>query len=189
VAIAVRPVTADRWDDLAELFGPQGAYSGCWCMFFRTTSSEFADGNAANRRRMTDLVSEGACPGLLAYGDGEQPVGWVSVAPRSEYGRIVRSPVVGPGRGPVEERVWSIVCFYVPKAHRRRGIARALLDGAVDHAARNGASSVEAYPRDPSVSEVTAAGLYVGDLDWFLDAGFEEVERRKAARPIVQRRL
>jgi GNAT superfamily N-acetyltransferase len=188
VALEVRPVTADRWDDLARLFGPQGAYSGCWCMFFRTTSSEFGDGNAANRSRMQDLVSEGACPGLLAYEDGE-PVGWVSVAPRTEYGRIVRSPVVGPGREPADEVVWSIVCFYVPKTHRRRGIARALLEGAVAHAARSGASSVEAYPRDPAVSEVSAAGLYVGELDWFLDAGFEEVERRKPARPIVRLRF
>lgn len=189
MAIDVRPVTPERWDDLVRLFGPQGAYSGCWCMFFRTTSSEFADGKVANRSRMADLVAEGACPGLLAYAGGDAPVGWVSVAPRSEFGRIVRSPVVGPGRNAPDEGVWSIVCFFVPKAHRRRGIARAMLDGAVDHAARHGASSVEAYPRDPAVSEVSAAGLYVGELDWFLDAGFEEVERRKPARPIVRRRL
>ena len=30
--------------DLERLFGPSGAYSGCWCMFFRQTSREFAAG-------------------------------------------------------------------------------------------------------------------------------------------------
>ena len=24
------PVTPDRWPDLERLFGPHGAYSGCW---------------------------------------------------------------------------------------------------------------------------------------------------------------
>jgi len=35
------PVTTERWQDLETLFGPSGAYAGCWCMWWRTTRSEF----------------------------------------------------------------------------------------------------------------------------------------------------
>ncbi len=33
--VRVVPLTADRWPDLVALFGPKGAYGGCWCMYFR----------------------------------------------------------------------------------------------------------------------------------------------------------
>ena len=35
------PVTTERWQDLETLFGASGAYAGCWCMWWRTTRSEF----------------------------------------------------------------------------------------------------------------------------------------------------
>jgi hypothetical protein len=74
--IDVRPVTAERWNDLVELFGPSGAYSGCWCMFPRLSGAEFsANGNQGNRAAMQRIVKRNAVPGLLAYQDG-RPVGW-----------------------------------------------------------------------------------------------------------------
>jgi GNAT superfamily N-acetyltransferase len=45
--------------------------------------------------------------------------------------------------------VWSIVCFDVRPGYRRRGIATALLSGAIDYARAHGAIGVEAYPTDP----------------------------------------
>jgi hypothetical protein len=46
-AIEVHPVTPERWGDLEKLFGPSGAYGGCWCMYFRMRSSD----NARERER------------------------------------------------------------------------------------------------------------------------------------------
>src|SRR5204862_421159 len=87
-----------------------GAYSGCWCMWFRITQQEFSKGAprggaGGNRAAMKKLVASGKVPGLLGYLDGK-PVGWISVAPREEFGRIERSPVAKPvdeelgGEGP-----------------------------------------------------------------------------------------
>jgi GNAT superfamily N-acetyltransferase len=45
---------------------------------------------------------------------------------------------------------WRITCFYVDKMHRGQGIARAALEGALDHIADAGGGRVEA------ISEVTA---------------------------------
>jgi hypothetical protein len=30
--LTFKPVSPERWDDLVELFGQHGAYSGCWCI-------------------------------------------------------------------------------------------------------------------------------------------------------------
>ena len=69
--LAIHPLTPDRWDDLAKLFGPRGACAGCWCMYPRNTRSEGATSGDPNRRAFQKLVRSGPPPGLLAYDGGE----------------------------------------------------------------------------------------------------------------------
>ena len=67
------PVTPERNDDLVELFGPNGAYSNCWCTWWILRSREFDEHTPEERRGILErLVSEGSEPGLLAY-DGARP--------------------------------------------------------------------------------------------------------------------
>ena len=186
--IVVKPVTPSRWDDLAKLFGPNGAYSGCWCMFHRQTSAEFqAKAGAPNRSEMKSLVAGRKTPGLLAYVDGE-PAGWVSVAPRKQFGRVERSPLskhLDPAAS--SDGVWSITCFFIHRAHRGQGIASALVESAVGYAASKGARAVEGYPFDPAhKSTWNSAEAYIGTYDMFSAAGFREVERRKPGRPLMR---
>lgn len=182
-AVEVHPATPERWGDLVKLFGPKGAYAGCWCMWFRLTNAQFERGSGqGNRRRLKRLVDDGREPGLLAYLDGE-PVGWVSVAPREEYGRVERSPTLKR----VDDRpVWSIVCFYIDRKRRGEGIGAALLDAAVDHAARRGARLVEGYPEIPRTDRMPSYLAYTGVLSMFERAGFHQAARR-GARPIMRR--
>ena len=187
--IEVRPLTPDRWDDLVELFGERGAYGGCWCMYFRL-GSEFQEGardhGRKNRAAMQRIVRARRVPGLLGYLDG-RPVGWVSVAPRQEFGKIERARSTRP----VDDRpAWSIVCFYIDRRHRGRGVASALLRAAVDHARANGARLVEAYPVDPKRrAKIPNSEAYYGVVPMFEAAGFREVERRIPWRPIMRRAL
>jgi GNAT superfamily N-acetyltransferase len=187
--LEVKPLTRGRWSDLLELFGDRGAYSGCWCMFFRRTSAEFEEGcrnkGAGNRAAFEALVDRRRSPGLLAYLDG-RPVGWCSVAPRNEFGRVERSPVTKPIDE--QEKVWAIVCFYLDRHHRRSGVASALLEAAVAHAAAKGAKVVEGYPIDVKGARKPSAELYHGTASMFADAGFEEVARRSPTRPLMRRR-
>ena len=96
MGVTARPVTAARWDDFAAFAGPRGLYSGCWCTYFRRKGAEFEAGcrnkGVGNREFLSRLTEEGRVPGLLAYGDDRDPVGWVSVGPRSDFGRVLRSP-------------------------------------------------------------------------------------------------
>lgn len=191
--VDVHPLTRERWDDFAALFGPNGATSGCWCMWWRVTAKEFEAGTDVNRERMRALVEGGDhAPGLLAY-DGDRAVGWCSVSPRPEFGRIERSPDLAlfgddDNDGGSDGRVWSVPCFYIGRRERGRGIARALLDAAVAYAADHGATVVEGYAVDPSRRKFTNSELYTGTVSLFESAGFERAGARKPRSRVVMRR-
>jgi GNAT superfamily N-acetyltransferase len=184
--IVVRPVTPERWDDLVELFGPRGACAGCWCMYFRLSRRDFERRQgASNRRALHRLVSAGRIPGLIAYADGV-PAGWAALAPREEYPLLSRSRILQPVD---DEPVWSIVCFFIARAYRRRGLTVALLREAAAFAKRRGARRLEGYPIDPSEGALPDTFAYHGLAPAFREAGFREVARRSPTRPIMRLEL
>lgn len=184
-AVEYRPLTPDRWKDLVRLFGPSGAWGGCWCMWWRTSAARFEEEKGgSNKAAMKEIVDSGRVPGILAYVGGE-PAGWCAVAPRDEYPRLNRSWIL---KRVDDEPVWSIVCFYVARRRRGAGLSRGLLEAAVDYARAQGAEIVEGYPLEPREGGYPPASAWTGLVPPFLDAGFEEVARRKENRPIVRRR-
>jgi ribosomal protein S18 acetylase RimI-like enzyme len=173
VSLEIHAATADRWTDMVTLFerrGKRGGHRntpayGCWCMYWRDRTVEHGE---KKKRAMEKLFRSGREPGLLAYENGE-PVGWVAVARREEYTPLLRSPQYRPRDGGGGPDVWSIVCFTIDKYARRKGIASALLDAAVEQAFAHGATSVEAYPH------VAKPLDYMGNIDLFRRAGFASV--------------
>jgi GNAT superfamily N-acetyltransferase len=187
VKLEVRPLTKDTWNDLVELFGRPGAsiVRGCWCMYYRRSGGHGGVGpGEANRKALKSMVGSGYVPGLIGY-EGGRPVGWVSLSPREDYAKLRRSPVMKP----VDDKpVWSIVCFFVDREARGRGVSEGLLQGAIDYARSRGATLVEAYPvdkPDPSHPDF----MFFGAKRMYDRAGFKEVARRKENRPVVRRAL
>lgn len=181
----VKPVTHNRWDDLVQLFGPGGASGGCWCMYPRIKGSEM---NAkANKVKMKNIVARNEIPGLLAYRDG-LPVGWVSLGPRTIFGRVQRSPLFKPID---DQDVWSVVCFFIPAEFRRQGIGKRLLAAAEQYARGQGASILEAYPVDTRGKYWPEGGsaIFWGTQSFFEKAGFKVVARRKDRRPMMRKKL
>lgn len=81
---------------------------------------------------------------MIAYVDGV-PAGWLGFWPRERMERIVRSRTIPK----IDDKpVWAIVCFVVRTGYRRKGVAAALLNGAIAHAQRSGVPALEAYPID-----------------------------------------
>jgi GNAT superfamily N-acetyltransferase len=183
-AIAFHPVTPERWDDFARLFGPRGACAGCWCMWPRLRGRDYAAGRGdGHRRRMRSIVAKGQQPGILAYVDGA-PIGWCALAPRADYLRLASSRVMAP----VDDlAVWSVPCLFVAREWRGRGVPARLLEAAVRFAGTRGARVVEGYPVDTNGKRTGDAFLWHGALSSFLRAGFREVARRSATRPIMRR--
>lgn len=182
-SLEFRPVTPKRWSDFENLFGARGAAGGCWCMWWRLPKREFdAQKGEGNRRAMKAIVDAGRVPGLLAYHQG-RPVGWCSVAPRREFSRLERSRILAPVDG---EPVWSVVCFYVAKPYRGRGVAVGLLKAAVEYVRRCGGKIVEGYAVEPKKGSTPDLFAYHGSAAMFRKAGFEEVARRSETRPIMR---
>jgi GNAT superfamily N-acetyltransferase len=190
VALAVEPLTPDRWDDLVELFSRPGASIArtCYCMAYRRTGKhELPAGlthSEANKRELKALVDRGVVPGLIGYHDG-RPVGWVSLGPRDDYLRLARSSVMKP----VDDKpVWSIICFFVDAKARHQGVADALLDAAVAWARKNDVTLLEAYPCD-TTGRTRDDSLWFGSRTMFERARFTEVARRSPTRSVVRRKV
>jgi GNAT superfamily N-acetyltransferase len=194
VTLSIEPLDATRWDDLCTLFGPAGASSGCWCMFWRLPAKEWSAGTGSaardpvhgNRVKLEHVVRAGGPIGLLAYVDGT-PAGWCAVAPRPTYPRVFASPTLAPA-DPDEPGVWSVTCFFVGRKHRRVGLANALLDAAVDWAKSQGATAVEGYPVEPRDVRGNAGDFFTGTVGQFERAGFALQPRAKRGRRAVMRR-
>jgi GNAT superfamily N-acetyltransferase len=176
-------VTPERWHDLEKLFGERGACGGCWCMWWRLRRSEFDQKKGAGTKRaLKRLIARGQVPGLLAYAEGE-PVGWCSVAPRKDYSALERSRIL---RRVDEEPVWSVVCFFVARPYRRKGLTHQLLTAAIEYAREHGAKIVEGYPVEPKAGSSPDVFVFTGLASTFLKAGFVEVARRSETRPIMR---
>ena len=182
----VRPLTPELWPDFERLFGERGACGGCWCMWWRLTRSEFDERKGEkNRRAMKRLIESGEVPGLLAYSGGV-PVAWCSVAPRESFSALARSRILAP----VDERpVWSVVCFFVRRDFRNRGVTVALLRAAVEYVRGRGGMIVEGYPVEPKNGVTAPVFAFTGLASAFRRAGFREVARRSPTRPIMRRRF
>jgi GNAT superfamily N-acetyltransferase len=182
--LVVRPLTKGSWKDLVELFNRPGGsiVRGCWCMFYRR-SGGVGEGSR-NKKALRALVDHGRVPGLIGYENGS-PVGWISLGPRDDYGKLERSPVMKP----VDDKpVWSIVCFYVDPRARGRGVSEALLRGAIDFARSKGARLLEAYPVDKA-ERSHPDFMFFGAKPMYDRAGFREVARRRETRPVMRRSI
>ena len=182
--LRIEPLTADRWDDLVELFERPGASIArdCYCMYYRRSGKHDVPAgmtySEANKRALKSLVDRGVIPGLIGY-EKNQAIGWVSLGPREDYAKLKRSPVMKP----VDAKpVWSIICFVVDPEVRHRGVAEAMLNGAVRWARKQGVTLLEAYPCDKA-AKAADDSMWFGAKSMFDRAGFVEVARRKPTRP------
>lgn len=180
-ALDIRPLTPELWPQLEQLFGPKGAYGGCWCMWWRIRRSEFSDGNKAAFKR---IVAKGPPPGLLAL-DRDAAVGWCQLTPRAFLPTLDRSPLL---KAVDAVPVWSLSCFYVKTGRRRQGITAALIAAALEAAKRAGAPALEAYPWDTDEKK-GAVTIHTGLASTFARAGFRTVARRVPHRPVMRHDL
>jgi ribosomal protein S18 acetylase RimI-like enzyme len=179
--LTVRPLTAARVEAVKTV--TRGTWgSQCWDLFPRFSAKERRElgisgdgggpGAAEGRRReiLAKLARRRHSAGLVAYLDGE-PVGFLSLGPRTDYSRVVNSRVTPP----VDKvDAWVIPCITVRRGYRGKGVAVAMLRAAVDHAGKHGAAAVEGYPRAAS-TRVHDDFAFIGTQELFRRAGFRKV--------------
>jgi len=162
-----------------DAFADNPDWAPCYCQYHHVSPRidwEALDG-AANRLAMDARIACGEMSGYLAY-RGDVVVGWLNAQPRQRLRHCDARVGVKPPPLPVpEHEAAAIVCFVVSPAHRRTGIARALLEGALADLALRGLRLVDAYPRAVESAGRFDQDHYRGPRRLFLAAGFEPVAR------------
>jgi GNAT superfamily N-acetyltransferase len=169
---------------LAALF--EAAGSPCYCRFWH-----FADGNNAwlarcaeapgeNRAELEAALRAGSdeARGVVATTAGPEAhlIGWLKVAPaeamRKAYDRRLYRNL--PCFAGDRTGIFVVGCALVHPSFRHRGVATALVRGAVRIAPSWGARALEAFPRRPK-EPVGDDELWTGPMGAFAANGFLEV--------------
>ena len=188
-------MTPQQWDDVVTVFGRRGDDpSWCWCRRFLPAPKD-ATGLSAeqrdNRSALHDeITTSDVAPGLIGYLAG-QPVGWTRVGPRDAFagvrGNRALARLLEPDPG-----AWWVTCFAVAAKDRGGGVGTTLLRAAADFARAHGATSIEGHPVDVAAlkhGRASASAIFTGTMSMFESAGFTEVGRTFASRPVMRREL
>jgi len=178
----IRPLTADLWPAFEDLFGKNGACSGCWCMYWRIGAAYRKRPREKNRAAFRRIVKNGPPPGLLAF-DGDVAVGWCQLTPRCALPWLDRQWRL---KRVDDAPVWALSCFYVRIGYRKRGVTSALIAAALKAAKLAKAPQLEAYPLDAAK---TPSASSTGYASTFSRAGFRTVACHFPPRPIMRHNL
>ena len=187
-ALAIHPLTPDRWDDFVALFETDSICRMCWCVHHRLPAAIRRQTDPKSRKSaMAKIVKKGPPPGLLAY-RRDEAVGWLAIAPRPatpdwNTGRKASAAEL-PEHGE-DASIWAASCFFIRKDARGEGLSAMLLKAGADYAKQNGAASLEACPMAHAEKRSTT-GMFVGPKRVFDRAGFETVLERKPGRPLMR---
>jgi len=186
--IVIMPLRPEQAGDFLRFFdhergvafadNPQ--WAKCYCHYYQVPKSiRWASLSAPqNRTAMQARIEVGEMEGFLAY-EGGDVVGWVNAQPRHKLPHCFAGLGISPTPLTcVPFEAAAIVCFVIAPTQRRRGIARALLRGAIESFAARGFKLVDAFPCKSADSEL-AADRYHGPLRIFLDAGFNVLSEHK----------
>jgi GNAT superfamily N-acetyltransferase len=180
MAIDVAPFAPEHVEGFRELF--VASSSSCFCRYwhFTGTKNEWLD-RCANRpeenlAEQAEAVRRGdlSASGLVAIDRGEHDaiVGWMKLAPREAIAKLTSLPVYR--NLAFEPGTWTIGCFVVHPAARRRGVARALVAGADAHVRAHGGRMIEAHPRR-STEPLHDEEAWQGPERLFVDLGYTAI--------------
>jgi GNAT superfamily N-acetyltransferase len=174
---ALRPTDLKDW--LAFFDGPafrdNHEWSTCYCRSYLIENPEGWDDaceGGGNRAPMCAAIEAGAVDGMLARVDGEV-VGWIHMGPVTRFNFAARFH----DRPDDETDVAGIVCLIVAKPMRRRGVATALLRGAIETLRDRGFRRVRAWPRTDE-SHDGEAELFHGPRALYVSEGFVPIRER-----------
>jgi ribosomal protein S18 acetylase RimI-like enzyme len=160
-------------------FADNPEWAKCYCHYYEVpvaVSWPSFDG-PANRDAMAARIASGEMDGFLAYA-GDDVVGWVNAQP---YHKLVhacaRLKIAAPPLPVPAHDAAAIVCFVTAPEWRRRGVARALLEGALANFAARGIQVVDAFPWNVGPDDTAATDHYHGSPSMFSAAGFVEIAR------------
>jgi GNAT superfamily N-acetyltransferase len=193
-AVSTEAAGPEHAAGLGALFEAAGV--SCYCRFwhFEGTNNAWllqcATAAGENRAALEAGLAAGSdeARGVVAR-SGSGIVGWLKVAPvvvmKKAYDRRLYKGL--PCFAGDREGVFLVGCALVHPEHRRRGVATALVAGAVLLAPAWGARALEALPRRPREA-VSDEELWTGPMGAYARNGFVEVHAFEPY-PVLRREL
>jgi GNAT superfamily N-acetyltransferase len=185
--IAIKSLAPDLQADFVaffegDAFADNPKWSSCYCQFLYVDHNriDWAKRTAAeNKAQACERIDASRMQGYLAYRDG-RVVGWCNAAPRDMMDSFSDEP------DPDSARIGEITCFVVAKAHRRTGVAKALLEAACEGLRAQGLEIAEAMPKEEASTD---AEHHYGPRSLYEAAGFGVHRRTDDGLVIMRRRL
>jgi GNAT superfamily N-acetyltransferase len=164
---SIRPLDGSTWDAFADLVERNnGIYGGCWCV---PNHIEYRRGMGGHRELKERLVRTGRAHAALVFDAAGSAQGWCQYGRaedlRLKHGRAYQMEPPPPAR-------WRIACIFADKRHRRQGIARAALAGALAQIAAAGGGLVEAISETTAGREAQGRFLFTATVELFEQHGF-----------------
>jgi GNAT superfamily N-acetyltransferase len=148
-------------------------WRGCYCHFYHSKENTTPWTEAVIQKHQLDVIrsiEDRIMTGFLAY-DDDHVIGWVNANDLSTYHRI-KHKFESWAKG---RRIALSICFIVDPLYRKKGIARLLLDHAIDDYKNQGYDGMLALP---SKNLETSERHYHGSLNMYKERGYTEIENQ-----------
>ena len=187
----IRGLGSRTWPDFERVAEKHhGVWGGCWCVSFhlapkrtRRPGSEDEAATPASRRALKErLVRANRSHAALVYA-GVSVVGWCQFGPPAE----LPARMGGPRRLGLDPPDWRITCFFVDRDHRREGVAKVALAGALRMIAQRGGGTVDSYPSETRGKATSGSILWGGTVSMFRDAGFRTIGALGTTKVVMRR--
>ncbi|MGW5718415.1 GNAT family N-acetyltransferase [Amycolatopsis sp. NPDC003865] len=179
------PLHASTWDVFAELVERNnGVFGGCWCLGFHPEGKQ--RGPVRRELKEERVRTGGAHAALVLDGDGVAQ-GWCQYGGPDELPRIKHRREYD--KTPPPRPDWRITCFFVDRKHRRAGVARAALEGALAQIATAGGGLVEAISEVTTGRDAPGRFLFSATVELFEEFGFTRGRQLGAHAWIVRREV
>lgn len=169
----VRPLQTDTWDAFAELVERNGGVmGGCWCQNpHRDRGLETPE--AKRVAKQARVQADRAHAALVFDSDGSAQ-GWAQYGSPEELPGLTHRRAYDQDPPPPAD--WRIICIFTDKRHRRTGVARAALAGAVDLIAQAGGGRVEAVSQAAD-GRRSVPYIFSATVELFEENGFQRLRQ------------
>ena len=181
--LSVRELGSSTWPDFERVVEKHnGVWGGCWCTAFHLKRSKEKEWAGKHRALKEKLVRADRSHAALVY-DESDVVGWCQFGPPVELpGRMS-----GYGKLDLVPPDWRITCFFVDRDHRREGVSKVALQGALRMIASEGGGTVDGYPINTRGKPYSSSFLWGGTHSMFTEFGFHPVGALGASKWIMRK--
>jgi GNAT superfamily N-acetyltransferase len=182
VQFSVRELDPSTWPDQERVLEKHnGVWNGCWCVSFHLKRNEEKQWHGKHRA-LKNLVRENRSHAALVY-DGQDVVGWCQFGPPLE----LPARMSGYDKLDLARPDWRITCFFVDRDHRKEGVAKAALEGALRFIASKGGGTVDGYPINTKGKPYSSSFLWGGTESMFKELGFHPLGALGTSKLVMRR--